>query len=470
MWAGLFASGLSVTGSTIGGAASKIGETQVYQNAVKGGSASLSAAMEHIGKLFARSGMTADQVKAKLQALGPEATLADALGPEGVRSLDLVATLPGKTKTLVETLIHDRQAGRAARMLAGANAALGTGGADYAKTLESVAATQKARAAPLYKALEGVVVSADDELVNLLKAAGKAHGRAEAIAQVSQQPALNLGKIKAGDNVPLAALDTVKQSLWDVGQAAKVEFKPTKLSSAYDKLRRSLTDKIDALSPVDAAGPLTAQARNAWAGPAAVKEAIEAGRTVMRTDVLNVQDLVKNLQTASERDAFRIGALQALREKIGTEGGQTSLLKMWKEPSTSDRIKAVFGNSYKAFADFVEAEGKLKALEGVGRGSQTASRIFGAGDMDAEMAMDVGKAAISASHGNVLPAMGTAAKLWNSVQTPENTRNEIGRLLLRRGGVEDIQQFSQAVAAAQARRAALLGVGGAATAAGVIKP
>jgi hypothetical protein len=267
-------------------------------------------------------------------------------------------------------------------------------------------------------------------------------------------------KLKVGDDVPISILDKIKQGLWDVAEGAKENFKATGRSRAYDGLRRDLTNKIDALSPKTATGEaLTAQARATFAGPAALKSAIEAGRDALKGGAVEARELVSGM-TPSEMQAFRVGVVQALREKAGTEGGQTTLLKAWKEPATADKLKELFGGDYRQFAAEVAREARLKLLDSVGRGSQTAARLYGAGDMD--NAVQIAGALAGAAHGNPVPAMGTAAKIWNRVQTPEATRDELARMLLQRGPaaereLQNLPGFIQSVNAGRARRASLAG-------------
>jgi hypothetical protein len=177
----------------------------------------------------------------------------------------------------------------------------------------------------------------------------------------------------------------------------------------------------------------------------------------MKTDAIGVGELTKGMG-AGELEAFRIGALQSLRDKVGTESGQTSLLKMWKETGTSDKLKEIFGNDYKKFASAISKEAKLKELETVGRGSQTAERLFGEGDLGVLPA--VGQAVAGAVQGNPLPAMGAIPKIWNQVKTPETTRDALAQLLLQRGTqaqetLRNLPNFMQNYNQTQARNAAL---------------
>jgi hypothetical protein len=300
-------------------------------------------------------------------------------------------------------------------------------------------AIKKAESTPLYKKLENVSVRIDPELQALIQASTSAHGKAELLTQLKRELPIDISKLKAGDDVPLKVLDVVKQSLYDMGESARGEFgKATNTSTAYDNLRVALTDKLAALSPSDKNGSIYRQALDAYAGPSQLGNAVVKGRTAMKQDDIALSDLMGNM-SASELEAFRIGALQSLKDKVGTEAGQTSLLKMWKEPATSNRLKEIFGDNYQSFAQEVAKEARLKPLEQVGRGSGTFSRMAGAEDLGVmPTTMAAGKAVANAATGNPLAAAGEAANVKNRIgqvinQMPETTRNELAKMLLLRG-------------------------------------
>ena len=394
---------------------------------------------------------------ADIQFLGPEATIADVSGQAGKRLLDVLATLPGKTKDLTEQLIRGRQTGRTERIMTAADEALGTQGKGFVSSLNALEATQKAAQAPFRAQLEGLSVRADDDLMKILNREPAAFKAAADLARREGEIPIDLSKLKAGDDIPFDALDTVKKALWTIAEKEKVNFAPTAESRAVNGIRVALTNKMDQLSPRDAGGSIYKQARDAFAGPAELRSAIETGRGAMKTDAIGVGELTKGM-SASELEAFRVGALQSLRDKVGTEAGQTSLLKMWKETGTSDKLKQIFGNDYNKFASGIAKEAKLKELETVGRGSQTAERLFGEGDLSVLPA--VGQAVAGAVQGNPLPAMGAIPKIWNQVKTPETTRNALAELLLQRGPeaqktLRDLPEFMRKFNEAQARNAAL---------------
>ena len=371
--------------------------------------------------------------------LNPNASIAQAGGPSALAQLDVLASMPGQAKTLVERRIREQQMFRPERLANAADEALGTQSKGFTATLDALTAVKKATADPLYKKLENVSVKIDDDLQSLIQASTSAHGKAELLTQLKRQLPLDISKLKAGDDVPLNVLDIVKQSLYDLGESARGEFgKATNTSRAYDDLRVSLTKKLEALSPTDKNGSIYRQALDAYAGPSQLGNAVVKGRTAMKQDDIALSDLMGNM-SPSELEAFRIGALQSLKDKVGTEAGQTSLLKMWKEPATSNRLKEIFGDNYQKFAQDVAKEARLKPLEQVGRGSGTFSRMAGAEDLGVmPTTMAAGKAVASAATGSPMAAAGEAVNVKNRIgqvinQMPETTRNELAKMLLLRG-------------------------------------
>jgi len=371
--------------------------------------------------------------------LNPNASIAQAGGPSALAQLDVLASMPGQAKTLVERRIREQQTFRPERLANAADEALGTQGKGFTATLDALTAIKKAESTPLYKKLENVSVKIDPDLQALIQASTSAHGKAELLTQLNRQLPLDISKLKAGDDVPLKVLDVVKQSLYDLGESSRGEFgKATNTSRAYDDLRVALTKKLEALSPTDKNGSIYRQALDAYAGPSQLGNAVVKGRTAMKQDDIALSDLMGNM-SASELEAFRIGALQSLKDKVGTEAGQTSLLKMWKEPATSNRLKEIFGDNYQKFAQEVAKEARLKPLEQVGRGSGTFSRMAGAEDLGVmPTTMAAGKAVANAATGNPMAAMGEATNVKNRIgqvinQMPETTRNELAKMLLLRG-------------------------------------
>jgi hypothetical protein len=474
----------AVTGGALSGVGSGIGAvgSNIAQRMSQGklqdqirGSGATQVAREKLAEALgrdARGTMSPDSyaniAARRMEKLGPEATIADAGGISTRTLFDTLATLPGKAKQLAEGLTHQRQSGRAGRLSAAADEALGTKGAGYKDTINSLIEQKRTEAGPLYDQIRGFSVKIDPELQSLITASKSAHKTAELMNQVDQLPPINLAKLKRGDDVSFDSLDQVKQALYTIETNSKGQFgESTSLSNKYKNLRRALTDKMDDLSPQNEAGSIYKQARNAYSGPAQLEDAVRAGRKSMKDDAIALSDTMDGM-SKDQLEAFKIGAVQSLKDKVGLEGGQTSLLKMWKEPTTSNKLKQIFGNDYRSFAADVAKEARLKEIEAVGRGSPTAGRIAAMADLDAQPISNAAQVATSIGSGQALPAIAGSARgiagMWNKVRMPEATRDEMARLLMMRGqgGQQELQNLKpmmDRLAAERLRRASATGIG-----------
>ncbi len=389
-------------------------------------------AKEKVAEAFARDarGTVAQQNPAapftqaatRMDKLGPEGRVVDAGGQNARQLLDTLAMLPGRTKEATEAAIRSRQASRGGRLTGSAGANLGVGNSRLGPNLEAWAAQREAQAAPLYAQLHQTRVQPDGDLIAMVAAAENlgAAKVAERIAEARMQP--YTPGAPSGGGWAMRDLDNLKQGL-DSLIATKVDKMDggyTPEGAALIQLKNRLTAKLDELT-----GGAYADARAAYAGPSALMDAARSGRAALTRDDFAIQQAMSGLG-ASELQAFKMGAYEALRAKMGKEGGQTEILKMWKEPATQERLRAVFGDerSFRNFAADVAKEARMKALDGVGRGSQTAARTYGAGDLDFSAVADVTQAL--AGTGGVTGMISNLSRAWNRVQTPEPVRGKRG--------------------------------------------
>jgi len=390
-----------------------------------------------IAQAAARDATDTGRMGARLSTLGDEARVVDAGGASTRSLLDTLAILPGKTKEQVEQAIHQRQAGRGSRMISSAEQNLNAQGQRLAPNLQAWDEARATAAAPLYTQLRTVDVPPTDNLRSIVQAADDlgALVEARAISTANRQP-FSISPTNPND-WNMGQLDHVKQGLdqliakqWD---AAAGKYTPK--GASYQGLKAALVSELDNLTTNPQTGQvLYREARNAYAGPSAIIDAAQQGRNAITKDGATITGLTANLSD-SEKQAFRLGAFEALRNKLGTQGGQTNIINMWKEPATQEKLKAIFGDerSYRQFAADVAKEGRLKGLESVGRGSQTAQRQFAAGDLDSGAATDAASMVANAKAGNLWGAGSAAKNLWNKVSTPESVRNQMGSILLSKG-------------------------------------
>jgi hypothetical protein len=392
--------------------------------------------------------------QARLAKLGPEARIADVGGKSTRNLLDVQATLPGTTTEAVERAIRERQAGRAGRLMTAADETLGTQGAQFMQTLDKFSAQRFAESRPYYAAIDKAALQVDASLADALNKSQAVQGSAELLFRTKTGQTIDLAKLKVGDPVPMNVLDTLKQSLYDTAQSLRKTGSNAQ-ANAYDDVRQQLVGVLEAQSPKIGGQSAYTMAMKTWAGPSQMMDAAEVGRKAMTGDVLELGQAMRGF-TPSEIDAFRIGALQALRQKTGTEAGQTSLLKMWKEPATQDKLKEVFGNDYRTFASSVAKEARLKGLESAGRGSQTAARLAGTADLEVA---PLGQAAAAAASGSPTGMLAAASNLASQTRTPEAVRNEIGKILLSRDQ-QQLTDLAEVIRKLNESRARAAGIGG----------
>ena len=440
-------------GATLGGAAVPLGRVasaaggNIAQRVNE--SAASSYARSKVAEAFARDGRGSVvqsnlsnpmlQAEARFGKLGDAARVADAGGQNTRALLDTVATLPGATKDAAERMIRERQAGSAGRLIGAADRALGTHGDRLSGTVDDLVTMRATAAEPLYQQIGQTTIAQPSQ------------GLRAAIAAADELGATRIGQqMSTARQVPytldtqnptgwsMRDLDHVKQGMdqliakqWDA-----VNGKLTPLGASYQQLKDRLVGELDSatMNPQTGAS-LYKSARDAFAGPSALIDAARAGQSSISKNEAAISQITSKF-SASEQEAFKVGAFEALREKLGrSDAGRTEVLNMWKNPATRDRLQAMFGSesAFRSFAAEAAKESRLKLLESTGRGSQTAARQYAAGDLDVGALRDAGQAVGSAASGNIPGLLSSAAGAWNRVKTPEATRDQMGKILLSGG-------------------------------------
>ena len=432
-------------GSLGGNAASALGT----KLPLVGDALTQSLARRRVAEAFMRDSTDAERVGKKMVGIGAEARFADAAGENTRTVIDLNANLPGKTQEDLSRVIHNRIATRPERMddvVYAVNSGMGRAGA----VTSALSEQQKKVAGPLYDKLRTMEVSPSPQLIRDMEAAKKlgAWADAEKIALAEDIPfTLSVSHQKLGDGkIGMKDADLIKRGIDSLidGQTDAVTGKVTALGRTYVILKKRLTGELDTLTKDASGDSVYAAARDAFAGPAALKTAIDKGRAFWHEDAPKIGELMDGM-SKSEQDAFRIGAAEALRGKVGSQAGQNQLLNIWKDRNTREKLQVLLGDDVK-YADvenMLAHEGMLKPLEslGVGRNSRTASRLFSAEDQGTKIAED-----LVANGGRPL---GLTRMLLDNVlgyakATPEPVRDTIGKILLKQYSPAEIKALMDA--------------------------
>lgn len=451
----LLSGAMTPAGAAIGAVGGNVMQRMSKSSAAQYAKQKVAEALARDGRgTLAAGGVTnpLDQALARMSKLGDEATLADAGGRNTNQLLDTLATLPGRTKDAAYNLLRQRTAGVGDRMRAAAEDALDTQGQRLPTTVEALITRRQTDSGPLYNQLRATAIEPTPKLAEIIAAADElgATKLGKEIATARQIP-FSLDPAQPG-KWQMSDLDHVKQGIDQIlssRKAMNADGTLTPVGSAYQALKKQLVGELDSATTNPQTGEsLYRNAREAFATPSALIDAANAGKLAINRDETSIMNTMQGM-SGNELQAFRIGAFEGLRGKLGTQGGQTNIMNMWKEPATQEKLKAVFGDlrSYREFASSVAKEAQLKRLQSVGAGSQTAARAAGMGDLDMSALGEAGGGLAAAKSGNLLSALGSAKNVWNRVATPQSVRDQMGSILLDKGanGVRNLTELEALV-------------------------
>lgn len=406
-----------------------------------------SLAAGRIGQAIQRDETTPERMAARLNKLGPEATLADAAGQNTRNLLDTIATMPGKTANQVESVIRNRQATRDQRLRGAAEDNMNPSGGRLSDRIASWLNERQSEASPLYKRAHAMTVDITG-MGKMLKSINELGGM-ETARKMATADLRELGINLADKTASVRDLDYIKQGL---DQLIARETKPdgiTPLGRQYRELQKKFVAAIDAKTTDRTGASVYRMARAQYEGPSSMIDAAQKGSNMMTSTADQIRAITSGM-SPSQLDAYRVGAAEALRVKLGSQAGQTQMQGMWRDANMRERLRAAFGSprEYRQFAARVAAEERMKRLEQVGRGSQTARRLEGMDDVETSNLRDAANVvtAIGTKNPGAIAAIGD--KVINATRrsyTPEPLRDEIGATLLKKGpeAQEQLRQISE---------------------------
>lgn len=200
-------------------------------------------------------------------------------------------------------------------------------------------------------------------------------------------------------------------------------------------LRRALRRELDLYAP-----PEYAQAREAWSGPSAVKEAIGQGRDFSTKDPEEIAAYVKRMKPAV-RDGYKIGVARWWADMIATgKRGPLNAADKMVTTKMKQRLQAALGDDAAVERLVEKAQGELeKEYRGQRflRGSDTAARNAAKEDFDAshpiiEHAVQGGRHTFSGLATGVHQHLGRMGSKWLWAQMKgmsARKQEELGKLM-----------------------------------------
>lgn len=235
---------------------------------------------------------------------------------------------------------------------------------DAFETATDLAAKRKANSAPLYESAYLFEPSASDRKVfaNLAKSPefqrgfNKAKSRLKDLAAVSEE----LKDIKIPEKITLSnvpeftrVMDLTKRSIDD-------RISSSIRKGKFDEASGLQMIKEDLLGKLDEVNPDYAKARQQFAGDIAVENALTMGQDIFSKNIplQKVESFFKNA-TKSEKESFRLGVSQAIRDSI--EDGQVGRVKKLLSKDAVRKFERVWPSkeSFSKFTDTVNREIKM---------------------------------------------------------------------------------------------------------------
>lgn len=232
-----------------------------------------------VGQAIARDDLTTDKIAAKLKKLPAGASIADA-GGESLQTLARDITVqPGKARNIGRALFEGRRKLAPQRIDSAVRSALDTRG-KFHEAKGMLARRMKEDAKPFYEEAYSRPLRMTPEL----KAVLERPAMRDAV-QAGMKMARNEGGVIQGH---VQTLDYAKRALDDqIGTAIRKG--DNQLARALQGTKRALVSEMDRQVPA------YRKAREAFAGPAALDDALDSGRKFMREDAEDLADAIENL-------------------------------------------------------------------------------------------------------------------------------------------------------------------------------
>lgn len=376
--------------------------------------------------------LTATGLPAALDNLGPDAMVMD-LGPNLQRQAGALASLPGQAQKTIRDAVAERSSGAVARVEDDVAKTIGTS-PDLVQLTEQITASQKAVADPLYAAVRDVPIEVPPAMAFIAKSP-----LGQMAFKQAQRLAANEGYTAKGMTVGLA--DYAKRALDDIATSAA-----RKGDNNVARQARNMTKALT--QAVDAQVPGYKQARDAFAGPARVLDALEQGQASFSKEMSPTQ-LKSTLDglSPSEQDAFLAGARGSVEAMLGNAVNEPLALRnLLKKGWNEAKLRTLLGNE---IADDLLKRIDREATFGttrdvVTRNSETAARQAAQKEVDPQ----TGQVSQISVLGLVFSAINKARAGVRSKMQPK-VNDDLAAFLKANGSSWDPSQISEVQRAMQ---------------------
>lgn len=296
-----------------------------------------------LSKALAADDISPGSVNQLLASKGPETVVAD-LGPNLQNLAGGIASVPGKAQTIVKNELLKRAAGAGNRLTGAVANNLGEG-LPIGKTVQQITDEQSAAAKPLYAAIWQKPLPVDGDIAAVIRTPmGEKAFRDAAVMAANDGEKV--------DGLTVGLVDYAKRSLDDLASSA-ARAGNNNVARQAAGMAGKLRDAADTVEPG------YAKARNAFAGPAKILDAIDFGKTAFAR-ATSPEDLKSALaaMTDSEREGVLLGAQSAVQDLIGNARTDAAGVKSaFASSSAKEKLALLIGKKQADnIADAIEKE------------------------------------------------------------------------------------------------------------------
>ena len=296
---------------------------------------------------------------------------------ENVKSLaDVAQKYPSEARQAAKLALEERAAGQGERIQGDISKYLG-GFTDPFEYTNAIAQRQKQLSSPLYQKAYAYGEVTDPAVLKFLELPQFKTASKEAQALLAAE-----GRTVDMSRPTVETLDNIKRGLDALIEKETDSFgKVSKLGQIYK------TKKNEFLSELDSAVPDFGRARAAFAGEAELLDATKLGKDFYKQTASEANRTFTAL-SPSEQEAYKVGALDAVKEKITTAKDTADIRKrIFGSPAERDRVSSLFPDTdtFKQFEKDMMTESMMrKTQEKILGNSATAERQLGMQQLEAE--------------------------------------------------------------------------------------
>jgi hypothetical protein len=310
-----------------------------------------------------RDKLTIDQVKTAMDTIRKSGYKPETImefGGDATKKLGEVVSMYPAAGSVAAKMVEERKAGAPERILTDFQQAFKTN-ADALNLADNLIKQREQLASPLYKiSYEKNAIIQGQELDDFMKLPRfqDAYRKAQSLAEYDGKTLPSIKEI--GNTFDLETANYVKRGLDDVIYLGKM---PTDKGLGKDELNKLKDKKNEYIRFVDSLAPDEyKQARNQYSGSTSMIEAIEEGKNFFNLEARELKK-VYDSYNPSEKDAFAVGAYDAIKGKINTGAdGIDQVRRTFGSPEKRDQIKVLIGDD--AFTTLEFQLAREKAIRG----------------------------------------------------------------------------------------------------------